>query len=33
LVRLIVLGYQEDLTANPIEFITRSTGKPQNPSL
>jgi sulfoxide reductase heme-binding subunit YedZ len=26
LVRLIVLGYQEDLTANPIEFITRSTG-------
>ncbi|MEY4063282.1 MAG: hypothetical protein RIT09_1075 [Pseudomonadota bacterium] len=26
LVRLIVLGYQDDLTANPIEFITRSTG-------
>ena len=26
LLRLVVLGYQDDLTANPIEFITRSTG-------
>ena len=26
LVRLFVLGYLDDLTANPIEFITRSTG-------
>lgn len=26
LVRLVVLGFQDDLTANPIEFITRSTG-------
>ena len=26
LIRLIILGYQDDLTANPIEFITRSTG-------
>ena len=26
LVRLLVLGYLGDLTANPVEFITRSTG-------
>ena len=26
LLRLFVLGYLDDLTANPIEFITRSTG-------
>jgi len=26
LARLIYLGYQGALTANPIEFITRSTG-------
>lgn len=26
LLRLFVLGYFDDLTANPIEFITRSTG-------
>ncbi len=26
LLRLVILGYQGDLTANPIEFITRSTG-------
>ena len=26
LLRLVVLGYQDDLSANPIEFITRSTG-------
>ena len=26
LLRLLVLGYQDDLSANPIEFITRSTG-------
>jgi sulfoxide reductase heme-binding subunit YedZ len=26
LARLIYLGYQDELTANPIEFITRSTG-------
>ena len=26
LLRLVILGYQDDLTANPIEFITRSTG-------
>jgi len=26
LIRLFVLGYQDDLSANPIEFITRSTG-------
>ncbi|MFM7984598.1 MAG: sulfoxide reductase heme-binding subunit YedZ, partial [Candidatus Fonsibacter sp.] len=26
LLRLFVLGYMDDLTANPIEFITRSTG-------
>jgi sulfoxide reductase heme-binding subunit YedZ len=26
LVRLLVLGYFGDLTANPVEFITRSTG-------
>ena len=26
LLRLFILGYLDDLTANPIEFITRSTG-------
>lgn len=26
LIRLFVLGYQDELSANPIEFITRSTG-------
>ncbi len=26
LLRLVILGYEGDLTANPIEFITRSTG-------
>lgn len=26
LLRLVALGFQDDLTANPIEFITRSTG-------
>jgi len=26
LLRLVILGYQDDQTANPIEFITRSTG-------
>ncbi|MEQ1488383.1 MAG: ferric reductase-like transmembrane domain-containing protein, partial [Methylotenera sp.] len=26
LTRLIILGYQENLSANPIEFIERSTG-------
>ncbi|MEO0047841.1 MAG: hypothetical protein RLZZ410_800, partial [Pseudomonadota bacterium] len=26
LIRLFILGYQDDLSANPIEFITRSTG-------
>lgn len=26
LFRLVALGFQDDLTANPIEFITRSTG-------
>ena len=26
ILRLVILGYQGDLTANPIEFITRSTG-------
>ena len=26
LLRLFVLGYLDDLTANPVEFLTRSTG-------